>query len=293
MKDVYINDVLKYKKVYKVMNTYSCEDFVSKASVSKEQHNPFYEKYALLYHSYTCFLDNPTPAPSYAFCQTPYQQKPNNYKSRNNNHVKSNKKGTLVRDNTRTLVGFLNVVNIDNYSRVYPKIRLIIDQTNIEKVIEEILEKSCIATIFVNVYIKLLQDISNVYNIKPIIEKHAKVAVGKFHFKRRGPTVDEYDIFCQKQKHKLYILGLNTTMIKLCKSALINWEILLNYFKYFENLVTFEKDEYCLDLAINIVIDLGKAYRALIEDPESLASHIDCKIPRIRYLVQGLAELNH
>jgi len=186
------------------------------------------------------------------------------------------------------MVGLLNVINTDNYSKVFVKLRFLIDSSNLPKIIATILEKCCIATIFVNVYIKLIEDIGTLYNIKPITELWANQATSKII----PPSVssgDVYDDFCLMQKHKMYVTGLNTTLIKLAKASLISMDSIQAY-THHVCLVLCEgvKDEHTLDRLINILVEIRKAFKGIVPPSKIEAiCQLHQDVPhRIRFLLQ-------
>lgn len=245
-------------------------------------------RYAELQARYACFSEIPAAT---APCSLPVRTYQPSYVKRPIPCKPRKTHGS--RDPSRAIVGFLNVINTDNYSKILSKLRLIIDRSNIESMTKTIMEKCYIATIFVNVYIKLLQDLNNLYPIQPIIEAMVSEATDRFEFVADEVESDDaYDVFCKKQKHKLMIMGMNTTIIKLCKSSLIPKELLVQYFSFFENVIKTKTDEYSLDLGINIVIALLKGYKDLADDPASLADAIRCKVPRIKFLIQELSQVH-
>jgi len=206
------------------------------------------------------------------------------------------------KDPLRIIMGLLNVINTDNYSKIFQKLRLLVDYSNLERVIHAILEKCCIATIFVTVYIKLIEDIGTLYKLSNIVTIWASQSTAKILY---TPVVvssvspasasatsasDQYDEFCKMQKHKLHVAGLNTTMIKLAKAPLIPLEVLKSYKEFI--MKNINGDEHNLDTCLNCLIELKKAYKEIVtkRDLNHVSTLIDLnKVPhRIRFLVQEL-----
>jgi len=253
------------------------------------------EKYQIIFKKYPCFTEATTSISSCSSSKPAYianlhhrkklTSGPHKYHGHTGNY---NKKP--IKDPSRAIIGYLNVINIDNYSRVYTKIRLLLDNDNVALIVRDILHKCWTATVFVNVYIKLLADINTIYDIKNTIHQVVTQNIDRFEFKSN--ISDSYELFCEKQKHKSFMLGLNMTLIKLCKADLISPSVLKDYASSFENRVISENEEYHLDIMIHILIELCKSMQGLIRDPKYLASQINCNIPRIKFLIQELFEIH-
>ncbi len=266
-------------------------DFLKRAEVALEN-TCIAEKYNSLFLTYPCFKECPT---QHHHCNTtnkfPYPQTNGSHhrKKINNNHkYPTHNSRKCARDPSRAIISYLNVINIDNYSRVYTKIRLLLDATNVASIVGDILQKCWTATIYVNVYIKLLTDINTIYDIKSTVFEVVSKNIERFEFKSNIP--DSYELFCEKQKHKAFFLGLNITLIKLCKAELVSHKVLKDYATQFENRVLIEKEEYHLDITLHILLELCKSVQGIVSDPNSLALKIECEIPRLKFLIQELAE---
>ena len=256
------------------------------------------DKYDALFNTYACFseitylhLTPPAtiPAPHHGKAVSQYYPRKRYNTSKSHPHTPSiTQRRPICKDPSRIIHGYLNVINVENYSRVFMKIRLLLDNDNIHHIVREILQKCWTATIFINVYIKLLSDISTIYNIQNTLLDYVMQNINCFEFKSDIP--DSYDLFCEKQKHKMFILGLNITLIKLSKAGLIPPDVLKNYIQMFEKRICQERDEYTMDIILHILLEMCKSYRGIIENPQELAKRIHSDIPRIRFLIQELAE---
>jgi hypothetical protein len=269
-----------------MVNVITRSEFYTYRALASMNAKAIASRYAELDARYVCFDETPltstpqVPVRVYRSCSV---KRPIPCKLR---------KPHVSRDPLRAIVGFLNIINTDNYSKILSKLRLIIDRSNVESMTKAIMEKCYVATIFVDVYIKLLQDLNNLYPIQTTIESLVSQATDRFEFVINEAECDDaYDLFCKKQKHKLMTMGMNTTIIKLCKASLIPKELLVEYFSFFEKLIKTKTDEYNLDLGINIVIALLKGYKDLAENPALLAATIQCKVPRIKFLIQELGQV--
>jgi len=270
-------------------------DFIARRHLERSQDSYIYEKYEGLFKKYACFLEPYTPVYHTSLAAVPPHITPKTSgsfygrkKQPKGTHHHQPQRRPICKDPARVITGYLNVINVENYSRVFMKIRLLLDHQNINSIVRDILQKCWTATIFINVYIKLLADISAIYNIYDTILECVVDNINRFEFKNNVP--DSYDLFCEKQKHKMFVLGLNITLIKLSIAGLISQDVLKNYVRIFENRILTENDEYTMDIILHILLEICKSYRGIIECPKDLASRIKSDIPRIRFLIQELAE---
>ena len=283
-----------------MINILTKKEFVAKANTANEI-NTINEKYLTIFAKYNCFNDvvaqSFVPQSSSSQHFKPFygsgskKQYVGKFHTSHASHP-CNIRKPLSKDIIHSIIGFLNVINTDNYNKIFSKIRIGLERNNVEFVTKTILEKCCTATIFVNVYIKLMDDINNIYTNKHIIQDHVISFRSRVKFEQSNNHCDAYDLFCKKQKHKLFVIGMNTTVIKLCKAGLIDWDILKSHYDHFQEIVLTADNEYDLDLGINIIIDLAKAYKILLPNPQELAAMIQTEIPRLRFLVQTLSEVH-
>jgi len=253
------------------------------------------DKYAFLAKTYSCFSEVDNGPPAYTSYNTHHNvshSHKRNYKKKHST-PHSTPPPFLIpnkeKDPFRIILGLLNVINTDNYSKIFQKLRLLIDIKTIDKLVFNILDKCCIATIYVNVYIKLLEDISSLYNIKNIIGQWAESR--KDHILlHTNPNDDEYDSFCKMQKHKLHVSGQTTTMIKLVKAELIDQSILEDYYKSVCEYLKTDISEDVLDIILNIIIDIGKSYKTITLESHNIISHLNQEsLPiRLRFILEEI-----
>ena len=82
------------------------------------------------------------------------------------------------KDLNKIILGILNVLNNDNYHKMFTKIRLMKNEHNISKIILEILDKCSIQVFYLNIYMRLIEDIVNICS--DIESKIAIEAINKF-----------------------------------------------------------------------------------------------------------------
>ncbi len=257
-------------------------EFLARKEYANESH---LKKYEAIFNGYNCFLSEHTIG------VTP------NSKKKHNHSIRPPINRRINKDPTKAIIAFLNIINLDNFNKVFSKLRLIIDNNNLNMIILTILEKCCKSSFFINVYIKLLIDLQHFYDIKSNITGFAKTAIYKIDMIKDNNNNDkEYDIFCALQKHKSYVLGIATTITKLHSAALIEPHHFANFCQVFiSRLESLHKnEEYLLDLYLNVLVEVSKSNKDYIKKhmTEDLIDHIiSCQIPRIKFLLQGLLEM--
>ena len=246
-------------------------------------HDSLIKKYETMYNNYNCFL-----------CEHAINVAPNP-KKKHNHQPRPPISRRVNKDPAKAIVAFLNIINMDNFNKVFTKLRLIIDNNNLNMIIATILDKCCKSSFFINVYVKVLLDLQHFYEIKSIITGFAKTAIYKIDLLKEDLDDNSYEVFCALQKHKSYVLGVATTITKLYSAELIDSYIFTNFCQVFINrLESLQNDnEYLLDLYLNVLVEVSKCNKNFIKEHmnQELVEHInECGIPRIKFLLQSLLE---
>lgn len=277
-----------------MIQSFTYSDILSRANIDSLE--SIANKYKALYAKYQCFNEIYTSSIHtlpYNAVQAPSTQYVRSYK-RHHTHRHLHVSCKKNKDPQRLIVGYLNTINTDNYSRIYSKLVQVINYNNIDHVVKAIVHKCYTATIFVNVYIKLLYDIDASYHIKTLLRTELDCALDKLRINDETlQDLDTYDVFCYKQKHKSMILGMTITISKMYKAMLIDWTFVEQYYAFFEELIKHENDEYYLDIGLNVVIELLKTFKVLQKDPKKLAMDVHTDIPRLKFLLQNLSDFNY
>lgn len=180
------------------------------------------------------------------------------------------------KDLNKIILGILNVLNNDNYHKMFTKIRLMKNEHNICKIIVEILDKCSIQVFYLNIYMKLIEDIVNVCN-----DTESKIAVesiNKFVNNYIDNTEwmneyviiekeDDYNSFCNIQKLKSLLIAKNMMINRLM--TIFNLEKTVEEYGYIiinDLKKTLEqKNENVCILLIQMLIYMLKTVKPLIK----------------------------
>lgn len=168
-------------------------------------------KYDELYKKYTCF-SNVNVIPPFL-----YKKKHEN-KNKNICFPKKYKKLSSI------ILGILNVLNNSNYLKKIKEIKLLKSEHNIEEIIKEILSKCCMQIFFLNIYIRLLRDLTDISSEKEkiiifqVLNSYINnnyINDKEWLYTESTESVCEYDNFCNDQKKKTSIISKNMMVSKL------------------------------------------------------------------------------
>lgn len=194
----------------------------------------------------------------------------------------------------RQMIGYLNIINEENYNKIFNKIRLLINSNNIQYITSELLIKSTLQIYYIHIFIKLLNNILDVcdtiergivfdtlnqYVTKFIVEKEYKELPQKLE--------NAYDYYCSLQKHKSKINAKNIIILESIKMNLIEIKI-DNYISYILEELN-ESDNYdVIEILLQLIIEIKKYYNEypIIINKERLLSLSDSQ--RIKFILEKL-----
>lgn len=227
--------------------------------------NPKLEnKYNELYLKYECFSDNfqyvRVNKPGFVY------NKQNDFKKlreRNNN-----------KDFRKTVNGFINKINISNYDIFLAKLRLLLSYDNLKVIITNIINSCIFQDSYIHLLVKLLYDLYNNSGlnsgnrlIKEIINNDYFEFINKKSYKitKNIGELNSLDKFVFMQKHKKEFINKNKYLIEFNN---IQKDNLINFSEYFEILWSWfldeyknyylNRDEYYVDMFLNIFIEISK-----------------------------------
>lgn len=225
------------------------------------------EKYNTLYSKYECFSDtfqyvkvNKSGGGGFI-----HHNKTNDYRK---------SKGGYNKDFRKTVNGFINKINISNYDIFIAKLRLLLSYDNLPIIINIIIKNSVYQDSYINLLVKLLCDLidnsglnGGTKLIKEIIIQDYIEFVNNNAYKiiNNIEELDNFDKFILKQKHKKEFINKNKYFIQLTNNIQEN---LINFNDYFEVLWIWfldeynnyckDRNEYYIDIFINIFIEISK-----------------------------------
>ena len=172
----------------------------------------------------------------------------------------------------RQLKGFLNVINKNNFNKVFNKVKPLIVDENIPIIAEVILDTACNQVFYFEIFYNMLMDVMNLATDagKVLIQEHMKAFVNSFigdeQYLYKGiESENKYHEFCLLQKHKCLATSRNLVVVELIKNMhCSDWSIQ----SYCDNLLsTIANIDYRLDSRntesnIDIIISMIKDLKA-------------------------------
>lgn len=214
-----------------------------------EQNPSLWAKYENIYKTYACFNTTIviTPKNTYSLKQNKTNQK-----------VDISRricKERVVKDIDRTLMNIMNILNEKNYNKMLSRIRIIKDEENIQKIVHLILKMCSHQLIYIDLYMKFLNDIKDysnsteLYIINNTINEYCNNFIKNREWIIDSP-IDNYDWFCDYQKLKIKVLSINIIIFKLFKMFNIDIDINDYMSKLMEDLKDTNDDTIMLILEI-------------------------------------------
>ena len=213
--------------------THCVNDFLSLKNVTSD--TDIASKYKTLFEKYECFSN---------IIKINYVKKPIT--------INPNRK---PKDINRTITGILNILNHNNYNKIFAKLRLSIQADNIVYIMNEILNKSIIQIFFIDIYTKLILDIVNIYHNKKILFDIMHTFLSNYLVESNFDIPEdsiEYNDFCYNQKRKLNIISTNKVVLNLIKS--LNLIDIKDYARFIDNIIINPR----LHVLVPIITDIVK-----------------------------------
>lgn len=125
----------------------------------------------------------------------------------------------------KIILGILNVLNDKNYNKMLTKIRFLKSDNNIAIIINEILDKCSMQIFYVNIYMKLLNDIVNLCTEleKKITFENMNLYINKYIISNEWMNdyiiniEDSYNSLCTNMKKKKTLVAKNIMIYNLIK----------------------------------------------------------------------------
>jgi hypothetical protein len=249
--------------------------FEKRLELDKE--TSIYKKYDDLFKKYQCFSN--TQINLFVPPKNDYSFKGNNRYNNKKNHFNDERPTYADRkpkDLNKIILGILNVLNNDNYHKMFTKIRLMKNEHNISKIILEILDKCSIQVFYLNIYMRLIEDIVNICS--DIESKIAIEAINKFvnYYIDNSEWMneyiaidkdDEYNSFCNSQKLKSLLIAKNMMINRLM--TIFNLEKSVEEYGYIiitdlKKTLELKNENVCI-LLIQMLIYMLKTVKPLVK----------------------------
>jgi hypothetical protein len=240
------------------------------------QNNDLSIKIKAILDKYACFHD-----------YTAFQSYTSRSKKHNNNNAQSSTysaRPKLINNSKQTgtereITGLLNKISKQNYSTILRQILRIIDASNTNEIVVNILQKCYKQPCFIDIYIGLLHDLYVKSNnetrqrVYTLLSEYIMNFIHGQEFKTFHLDSANYDEFCQNMTNKNDIIGKHRTIIavimKILRNNLIDeyFNIMFNEIIQLDNLYEkeeFERHELLLDIMSDFV-KVDTKYKGYIE----------------------------
>lgn len=131
------------------------------------------------------------------------------------------------KDVKRVMKGLMNIINKNNYRKIFNKVKLLLCEDNVGVVIAIILETACLQVFFLSIFYQLLEDVlalldtqSTLQVAHGIINDYIDTFIDKaeYMFCASDSSYHPYMLFCMQQKHKSVSSSRNLVVLELIKN---------------------------------------------------------------------------
>lgn len=131
------------------------------------------------------------------------------------------------KDVKRVMKGLMNIINKNNYRKVFNKVKLLLCEDNVGVVIAIILETACLQVFFLSIFYQLLEDVLALLDTQHtlqvangIINEYIDTFIDKaeYMFSASDTSYHPYMLFCMQQKHKSVSSSRNLVVLELIQN---------------------------------------------------------------------------
>lgn len=246
--------------------TYTVEHFLIVKDMT-EVKDALREKYNEMFNNVDCFKHVINPYFQKKEYNTKYSQK--TYTNKKNNYTKHPRKviSANVDAHIKTCKYILNVINDLNYSKQLSKIIFIIDETNINDIIELIIQTSTLQIFYSSVFIRLIKDIGWVNNVKHRINIFYDMFKEHIYnaFDNKCNDISEYDEFCNIQKTKQKFISMGKLIFLYIINDLCDVHR-KDYIEYLCNIIHNNRTNISLiDISLHILLECKKIEKYIVD----------------------------
>jgi len=128
------------------------------------------------------------------------------------------------KDVKRVMKGLMNIINKNNYRKVFNKVKLLLCEDNVGVVVTIILETACLQVFFLSIFYQLLEDVLALLDTQHtlqvangIINEYIDTFIDKaeYMFCASNSSHHPYMLFCMQQKHKSVSSSRNLVVLEL------------------------------------------------------------------------------
>jgi hypothetical protein len=196
--------------------------------------------------------------------------------------------------NKKTFTSLWNILNESNYNKICHRLKFLVNKENVGTVVKEVMNMSVTHSIYRKYFILILKDVLKTYEgdnavvyFKTIIDSYDKQ-----YYIYSGNHKNDYDLFCDKLKHKTRILNTVHFILDIMNILPFTCEDYIDTLHdIFKETIT-QDDEYHVDLFLNIMIAIYTQYPGSIKntyDWMSLTGKSESK--KMKFLTERLVSI--
>jgi hypothetical protein len=144
---------------------------------------------------------------------------------RNRMNVAGSDANDPYKDVKRVMKGLMNIINKNNYRKVFNKVKLLLCEDNVGVVIAIILETACLQVFFLSIFYQLLEDVLALLDTQHtlqvangVINEYIDTFIDKAEYMFCASDTSShhpYMLFCMQQKHKSVSSSRNLVVLEL------------------------------------------------------------------------------
>lgn len=160
----------------------------------------------------------------------------------------------------------LNVINEVNYTKQLSKLKFIIDKDTIDDIVRILIDTSILQIFYIGLFIRLMKDLGYIQKIREHVTQYAQSFFDtKLVYQSSLHTTNEYDEFCNMQKHKTLCIS-TCKMIFICvqnELCDVSYDTFVKYITIF--IETYKENQFILDILLNIICECKKINKKFID----------------------------
>jgi hypothetical protein len=209
----------------------------------------------------------------------------------------------------RQLQGFLNIINTNNFSKIFNKIKIYVNEDVLDLITDVILDTACCQVFYISIFYNLLMEIRNFVNDtgKSIIDNQISryvndyIADELYLYKCQETVIapeNKYHEFCIVQKHKCLATSRNHVVMEIIKNKHVNDWTLQTYcdnlcytVTNLEYTIVEDSLEVNIDILISMIKDLKQKDKNIHVSSSSLQNikTLLNNSQRLKFMVEDIA----
>jgi hypothetical protein len=212
------------------------------------------------------------------------------------------------KDVKRVMKGLMNIINKNNYRKVFNKVKLLLCEDNVGVVVTIILETACLQVFFLSIFYQLLEDVLALLDTQHtlqvangIINEYIDTFIDKaeYMFCASNTSHHPYMLFCMQQKHKSVSSSRNLVVLELIQHNFSShWTVQGYCNRLLEKLGALNEStqldgniELNTDIIVGLIKEIKNKYSETVIDFNHLKNIKGLESnSRVRFMVEDLFE---